>query len=196
MGCSDILPSLFLHTPTTTTSATLPLIACRESVIPLTSSEAVAPAQKVQHAKGRPAPTPWRAMLLSPAVWAIVVNNFAFHYAFYVVMNWLPTYFNRYGSRFVRPAGLLGGGGFMRTAAAPSQHLASGGLLVICAIAVVLASAAALWHHAPSTTDSIVYHLVGRARLAASGVGAIIPRTTHACIHCSIADAVCCCCVV
>lgn len=36
-------------------------------------------------------------MLLSPAVWAIVANNFAFHYAFYVVMNWLPTYFNRYG---------------------------------------------------------------------------------------------------
>jgi ACS family sodium-dependent inorganic phosphate cotransporter len=34
-------------------------------------------------------------MLSSPAVWAIVVNNFAFHYAFYVVMNWLPTYFNR-----------------------------------------------------------------------------------------------------
>jgi ACS family sodium-dependent inorganic phosphate cotransporter len=34
-------------------------------------------------------------MLASPAVWAIVVNNFAFHYAFYVVMNWLPTYFNR-----------------------------------------------------------------------------------------------------
>jgi hypothetical protein len=35
-------------------------------------------------------------MLLSPAVWAIVANNFAFHYAFYVVMNWLPTYFNRW----------------------------------------------------------------------------------------------------
>lgn len=31
----------------------------------------------------------------SSAVWAIVVNNFAFHYAFYLVMNWLPTYFNR-----------------------------------------------------------------------------------------------------
>lgn len=41
------------------------------------------------------APPPWRRMLKSSAVWAIVVNNFAFHYAFYVVMNWLPTYFNR-----------------------------------------------------------------------------------------------------
>lgn len=44
--------------------------------------------------KGRPAPTPWKRMLGSTAVWAIVVNNFSFHYAFYVVMNWLPTYFN------------------------------------------------------------------------------------------------------
>jgi hypothetical protein len=33
-------------------------------------------------------------MLRSPAVWAIVANNFAFHYAFYVVMNWMPTYFS------------------------------------------------------------------------------------------------------
>lgn len=45
--------------------------------------------------KGRaPAAPMWR-MLSSPAVWAIVVNNFTFHYAFYVVMNWLPTYFDR-----------------------------------------------------------------------------------------------------
>jgi cyanate permease len=34
-------------------------------------------------------------MLAHPAVWAIVVNNFTFHYAFYVVMNWLPTYFDK-----------------------------------------------------------------------------------------------------
>eukprot|EP00879_Flechtneria_rotunda_P029074 GHRR01031338.1.p2 GENE.GHRR01031338.1~~GHRR01031338.1.p2 ORF type:complete len:139 (+),score=46.39 GHRR01031338.1:1909-2325(+) len=68
----------------------------RESVIPLTSAEAQQPEQRAQHAKGRPAPTPLSHMLSSIAVWAIVVNNFAFHYAFYVVMNWLPTYFNRY----------------------------------------------------------------------------------------------------
>lgn len=30
-----------------------------------------------------------------PQVWAIVINNFSFHYAFYVIMNWLPTFFNR-----------------------------------------------------------------------------------------------------
>jgi sugar phosphate permease len=45
--------------------------------------------------KGRQATTPWARMLRHPAVWAIVVNNFTFHYAFYVVMNWLPTYFDQ-----------------------------------------------------------------------------------------------------
>jgi ACS family sodium-dependent inorganic phosphate cotransporter len=44
--------------------------------------------------KGRPSATPWRRMLASPAVLAIVCNNFAFHYAFYVVLNWLPTFFS------------------------------------------------------------------------------------------------------
>lgn len=43
---------------------------------------------------GRPGSTPWKAMLTSPALWAIVTNNFTFHYAFYVIMNWLPTYFD------------------------------------------------------------------------------------------------------
>jgi ACS family sodium-dependent inorganic phosphate cotransporter len=38
---------------------------------------------------------PWGPLLRSPAVWAIVANNFTFHYAFYVLMNWLPTYFEQ-----------------------------------------------------------------------------------------------------
>ena len=28
-------------------------------------------------------------------MWAIVANNFTFHYALYVVMNWLPLYFDQ-----------------------------------------------------------------------------------------------------
>lgn len=28
-------------------------------------------------------------------MWAIVISNWSFHYAFYVVMNWLPTYFEQ-----------------------------------------------------------------------------------------------------
>lgn len=65
--------------------------------MPLTASEAASPGERAQPSKGRPPPTPWAGMLRSPAVWAIVANNFAFHYAFYVVMNWLPTYFARRG---------------------------------------------------------------------------------------------------
>ncbi|PQQ19266.1 putative anion transporter 5 [Prunus yedoensis var. nudiflora] len=41
----------------------------------------------------RTAKIPWKKILLSLPVWAIVVNNFTFHYALYVLMNWLPTYF-------------------------------------------------------------------------------------------------------
>ncbi|XP_059310470.1 probable anion transporter 5 [Lycium ferocissimum] len=36
---------------------------------------------------------PWKRILVSLLVWASVVNNFTFHYALYVLMNWLPTYF-------------------------------------------------------------------------------------------------------
>lgn len=38
---------------------------------------------------------PWRRIIFSLPVWAIVVNNFTFHYALYVLMNWLPTYFDK-----------------------------------------------------------------------------------------------------
>ncbi|XP_039117075.1 probable anion transporter 6 [Dioscorea cayenensis subsp. rotundata] len=36
---------------------------------------------------------PWKKIVFSLPIWAIVVNNFTFHYALYVLMNWLPTYF-------------------------------------------------------------------------------------------------------
>lgn len=39
---------------------------------------------------------PWVQLFKSSAVWAIIVNNFAFHYGTYVLMNWLPTYFGEY----------------------------------------------------------------------------------------------------
>ena len=47
--------------------------------------------------KWRAPATPWARILGHRAVWAILVNNFTFHYAFYVVMNWLPTYFDKVG---------------------------------------------------------------------------------------------------
>ena len=51
--------------------------------------------EKGLRTKGRPPATPWLRMLRHSAVWAIILNNFTFHYAFYVVMNWLPTYFDQ-----------------------------------------------------------------------------------------------------
>lgn len=36
---------------------------------------------------------PWRKIILNFPVWAIIANNFTFHYALYLLMNWLPTYF-------------------------------------------------------------------------------------------------------
>ncbi|WOL06648.1 putative anion transporter 6 [Canna indica] len=36
---------------------------------------------------------PWKRIVFNLPIWAIVVNNFTFHYALYVLMNWLPTYF-------------------------------------------------------------------------------------------------------
>lgn len=40
-----------------------------------------------------PQEIPWGRIMRSTAVWSIIVNNFVFHYAVYVIMNWLPTYF-------------------------------------------------------------------------------------------------------
>ncbi|KAJ8774494.1 hypothetical protein K2173_016940 [Erythroxylum novogranatense] len=38
---------------------------------------------------------PWKRIMMSLPIWAIVANNFTFHYALYVLMNWLPTYFEQ-----------------------------------------------------------------------------------------------------
>lgn len=62
-----------------------------ESLLPLKAS------QKMRLENGghstRTSQIPWKRIMLSLPVWAIVVNNFTFHYALYVLMNWLPTYF-------------------------------------------------------------------------------------------------------
>lgn len=44
---------------------------------------------------GNSSVVPWRALVTAPPVMAIALNNFTFHYSFYVVMNWLPTYFEQ-----------------------------------------------------------------------------------------------------
>lgn len=59
-----------------------------ESLLPIKGSH-----KNKAESTSRTAKIPWRRILLSFPVWAIVVNNFTFHYALYVLMNWLPTYF-------------------------------------------------------------------------------------------------------
>lgn len=62
-----------------------------ESLLPIKGSQKV----KVVNGghSGKTVKIPWKKIILSLPVWAIVVNNFTFHYALYVLMNWLPTYF-------------------------------------------------------------------------------------------------------
>ncbi|KAE8649299.1 hypothetical protein Csa_015136 [Cucumis sativus] len=62
-----------------------------ESLLPIKGNQKV----KVENGgtSTRTSNIPWKKILLSLPVWAIVVNNFTFHYALYVLMNWLPTYF-------------------------------------------------------------------------------------------------------
>lgn len=38
-------------------------------------------------------PVPWRVLLSSPAVWALVVNHFCSNWGLYMLLTWLPSYF-------------------------------------------------------------------------------------------------------
>lgn len=62
-----------------------------ESLLPVRGSQKV----KVENGGNsvKTSKIPWKRIFISLPVWAIVVNNFTFHYALYVLMNWLPTYF-------------------------------------------------------------------------------------------------------
>ncbi|KAG8634027.1 probable anion transporter 5 [Manihot esculenta] len=64
-----------------------------DSLLPIKGS------QKIKMENGgsiiKTAKIPWRRILVSFPIWAIVANNFTFHYALYVLMNWLPTYFEQ-----------------------------------------------------------------------------------------------------
>ena len=72
---------------------------CRQVMIPLATGG-------VGARSSSRAPS-WGALFSHPAVWAIILNNFTFHYAFYVVMNWLPLYFEQVRGACCSPHGLL-----------------------------------------------------------------------------------------
>jgi MFS transporter, ACS family, solute carrier family 17 (sodium-dependent inorganic phosphate cotransporter), other len=53
------------------------------------------------------APIPWRALLRSSAVWAIIVGHFCYNWCSYVLLAWLPSYFKSTFGVSVANAGML-----------------------------------------------------------------------------------------
>jgi ACS family sodium-dependent inorganic phosphate cotransporter len=52
-------------------------------------------------------PTPWRALLTHPPVWAIVVGNFSSNWCLYFFLAWLPSYFSEFLHLELANAGLF-----------------------------------------------------------------------------------------
>jgi MFS transporter, ACS family, solute carrier family 17 (sodium-dependent inorganic phosphate cotransporter), other len=84
----------------------------REALIPITHAAPTAAERSAGerghkgHNSKSVAPTPWRRILSHPATWCIVINNFTFHYIFYIVMNWMPTYFAVFLGRDLQTIGI------------------------------------------------------------------------------------------
>ena len=79
----------------------------RESLIPVTAAmESNKQQAATDSARKQMGPTPVASIMRHPAVWAVVVNNFAFHYTFYVIMNWMPTYFQSLIGRDLQSIGI------------------------------------------------------------------------------------------
>ena len=52
-------------------------------------------------------PIPWRRILSTPAVWAIVINHFCGNWLLYVLLAWMPSYFKTTFGVSLANAGLL-----------------------------------------------------------------------------------------
>jgi MFS transporter, ACS family, solute carrier family 17 (sodium-dependent inorganic phosphate cotransporter), other len=78
----------------------------RDTLIPVTSAESPAHSSATKSSRKQQGPTPIKSILCHSAVWAIVINNFAFHYTFYVIMNWMPTYFHSLLGRDLQSIGI------------------------------------------------------------------------------------------
>ncbi|EYU20236.1 hypothetical protein ABFS82_01G001900 [Erythranthe guttata] len=64
-----------------------------ESMLPIKENHQKTKIENGVHSTRTTTNIPWKRIMLSLPIWAIVVNNFTFHYGLYVLMNWLPTYF-------------------------------------------------------------------------------------------------------
>lgn len=55
--------------------------------------------------KGSWAEVPWRKLLSTPAVWALISNHFCSNWGLYVLLTWLPSYFKAFKETGIGAAG-------------------------------------------------------------------------------------------
>lgn len=56
------------------------------------------------------APVPWRQILGSSAVWALIINHFCSNWVFYMLLAWLPSYFRTQLDISIATAGIYSAG--------------------------------------------------------------------------------------
>lgn len=56
---------------------------------------------------------PWGRLLRTPATWALISNHFCSNWALYVLLSWLPTYFNAFKELGIGSAGLFSAAPFV-----------------------------------------------------------------------------------
>jgi ACS family sodium-dependent inorganic phosphate cotransporter len=55
-------------------------------------------------------PVPWRQILSSSAVWALIINHFCSNWVFYMLLAWLPSYFKTQLNISISTAGIYAAG--------------------------------------------------------------------------------------
>jgi ACS family sodium-dependent inorganic phosphate cotransporter len=50
---------------------------------------------------------PWRRLLTTPAIWALIINHFCSNWGLYMLMSWLPSYFRQAQGLSIPSAGLF-----------------------------------------------------------------------------------------
>jgi MFS family permease len=86
------------HAPQQHASAPAPA----DAVVPLETSQSLLPPRPAAVAAPhggilpRGAAVPWKALLWNRSAFAMLVNFFCYSWGFYVLVNWLPTYFQRW----------------------------------------------------------------------------------------------------
>lgn len=61
-------------------------------------------------ARAEKAPVPWRQILGSSAVWALIINHFCSNWVFYMLLAWLPSYFRTQLDISIATAGIYSAG--------------------------------------------------------------------------------------